>query len=121
MTKTMDPGQRWLRHLAKEWFLLGMLAAVILASLFPEAGAHGGILHAETTTNLGIALVNGGRAEEGVAEFRKIVEADPANNVARVNIGFAHLQKGELPEAEVDFRDVIRRDATSAIAHYDWA
>jgi sodium/bile acid cotransporter 7 len=57
MNKTMTPLQRWLHRLAKEWFLLGMLAAVILASLFPEAGGHGGVLHAETTTNLGIALV----------------------------------------------------------------
>lgn len=49
--------QRWLQRIAKEWFLIGMLVAVLLASLFPEFGATGGALHAETTTNLGIALV----------------------------------------------------------------
>lgn len=46
-----------LQRLAKEWFLLGMLAAVILASLFPDFGATGGAMHAEVAVNAGIALV----------------------------------------------------------------
>lgn len=49
--------QQWLRRIAQQWFLLGMLAAVIFASVFPAFGASGGALHAETTTQLGIALV----------------------------------------------------------------
>lgn len=57
MTEPRSAGLRWLHHIAREWFLVGMLAAVVLASLFPEFGATGGALHAETTTNLGIALV----------------------------------------------------------------
>lgn len=57
MTKTPTAGQRWLHRLRGEWFLIGMMAAVILASLFPEFGASGGAMHAETATNLGIALV----------------------------------------------------------------
>lgn len=57
MSKAPTAGQRWLRRILGEWFLIGMLAAVVLASLFPEFGASGGAMHAETATNLGIALV----------------------------------------------------------------
>ena len=57
MTNPPSAARRWLHRIASEWFLIGMLAAVVLASLFPEFGATGGALHAETTTNLGIALV----------------------------------------------------------------
>lgn len=47
----------WLRRLAREWFLLGMLAAVVLASVFPTFGARGGAMHSEFVVNAGIALV----------------------------------------------------------------
>lgn len=45
------------QRLKKQWFLLGMIAAVVFASLFPAFGARGGAMHSETTVNLGIALV----------------------------------------------------------------
>jgi sodium/bile acid cotransporter 7 len=48
---------RHLSRLARDWFLLGMLLAVILASLFPNIGRTGGVIHAEVVTNIGIALV----------------------------------------------------------------
>src|SRR2546428_13217150 len=48
---------RHLSRLARDWFLLGMLLAVILASLFPNVGRTGGVIHAEVLTNIGIALV----------------------------------------------------------------
>lgn len=48
---------RHLSRLARDWFLLGMLLAVILATLFPELGKSGGTLRLELVTNLGIALV----------------------------------------------------------------
>lgn len=38
-------------------FLAGMVLAIILAALFPAPGAHGGILHPELLTKLGIALI----------------------------------------------------------------
>ena len=40
-----------------DWFLKGMIAAVVLAFVFPEPGAHGGFLHPEVLNKLGIALV----------------------------------------------------------------
>ena len=38
-------------------FLTGMALAIILAWLFPTPGAHGGFLHPELLTKLGIALI----------------------------------------------------------------
>ena len=40
-----------------DWFLKGMIAAVVLAFVFPEPGAHGGFLHPEVLNKVGIALV----------------------------------------------------------------
>jgi sodium/bile acid cotransporter 7 len=44
----------WIRS---NGFILGMLAAVALAFLFPEPGSHHGSLHASLLTNAGIALI----------------------------------------------------------------
>lgn len=41
----------------KNWFLLGMGAAVALAWLFPDAGAKGGSLHPELINKLGVSLI----------------------------------------------------------------
>ncbi|WP_108650714.1 bile acid:sodium symporter family protein [Dongshaea marina] len=47
-----------MRHfLVKQWFLLGMLTAIILATLLPGFGKSGGILHLEIVTQFGIALI----------------------------------------------------------------
>ena len=40
-----------------DWFLIGMALAILLAALFPAPGAHGGILHPELITKLGVALI----------------------------------------------------------------
>jgi len=40
-----------------DWFLKGMIAAVVLAFVFPQPGAQGGFLHPEVLNKLGIALV----------------------------------------------------------------
>lgn len=40
-----------------DWFMKGMVVAVLLATLWPEPGAHGGWLHPELVTKLGVALI----------------------------------------------------------------
>lgn len=49
--------QRCLSGLKKEWFLVGMIAAVLLASLLPDLGKSGGRLHGDQLANIGIAIV----------------------------------------------------------------
>jgi sodium/bile acid cotransporter 7 len=45
---------RWLR---RNWFLVGLVAAVGLAWLFPAAGARGGLLHSEITIRAGVVVI----------------------------------------------------------------
>ena len=46
-----------LRRLSRDWFLAGMLLAVLLASFFPDAGRSGGWLHMEHAVDVGVAIV----------------------------------------------------------------
>lgn len=46
-----------LRRIKLDWFLTGMVAAVMLAWLFPAPGAHGGALHPELVNKIGVALI----------------------------------------------------------------
>ncbi len=41
----------------RDWFTPGMVAAVVLAWLWPEGGADGGVLHGEWLTKVGVALI----------------------------------------------------------------
>lgn len=43
--------------LHKEWFLVGMFGAVVLATLLPDLGRSGGVLHGDVLTDIGIAIV----------------------------------------------------------------
>jgi solute carrier family 10 (sodium/bile acid cotransporter), member 7 len=45
------------RPFYRDWFLGGMAAAVVLATLFPEFGRSGGPMHADVVSDVGIALV----------------------------------------------------------------
>ena len=45
------------RYLVREWFLAGMLLAVLSASLVPDAGRSGGWLHMEHAVDIGVAIV----------------------------------------------------------------
>ncbi|HEY5751685.1 MAG TPA: bile acid:sodium symporter family protein [Chthoniobacterales bacterium] len=40
-----------------DWFMWGMAAAVALAWIFPNPGAHGGFLHPEILNKIGVALI----------------------------------------------------------------
>lgn len=46
-----------LKTLFSDWFLRGMILAVIIASFFPDIGKSGGLLHIDALTSYGIALV----------------------------------------------------------------
>jgi solute carrier family 10 (sodium/bile acid cotransporter), member 7 len=43
--------------LNKQWLLLGLIVAVILAFFFPDWGEAGGVLRSEITTKIGIVLI----------------------------------------------------------------
>ena len=43
-----------LRRVAKDWFLVGMIGAVVLATAFPDVGRSGGPLHLDVVGDVGI-------------------------------------------------------------------
>ncbi|OEF25458.1 bile acid:sodium symporter family protein [Vibrio rumoiensis] len=46
-----------IQALKKEWFLVAMVIAMILASVIPQVGKSDGLLHLDNITGIGIALV----------------------------------------------------------------
>lgn len=52
-----SPLSKHLRRLSRDWFLIGMLLAVVLATFFPDAGRAGGWLHMEKAVDVGVAIV----------------------------------------------------------------
>ena len=46
-----------LQRMSKDWFLAGMISAVLLATLFPEIGMTGGTIHADALSDWGIFSV----------------------------------------------------------------
>lgn len=61
------------------------------------------------------------RFEEGAAEFRKAVEANPKSIPALVNFGAALTQTGDLRGAAEQFEKVLRLDPRHVNAHYNLA
>ncbi len=45
------------QRLLRDWFLAGMILAVVLAALFPDFGRTGGPMHADVVVNVGIFAV----------------------------------------------------------------
>lgn len=48
---------RVLQRFARDWFLAGMVLAVVLAALFPDFGRTGGPMHADVVSSVGIFAV----------------------------------------------------------------
>ena len=46
-----------INKLKKEWFLVGMVVAIILAILTPNLGRSGGLIHLDQLTGIGVAVV----------------------------------------------------------------
>ncbi|XAW88294.1 bile acid:sodium symporter family protein [Vibrio sp. CDRSL-10 TSBA] len=46
-----------LAKIKKEWFLVGMVVAIVLASMTSEIGRSGGVIHLDQITGIGVAIV----------------------------------------------------------------
>jgi TolB-like protein/Tfp pilus assembly protein PilF len=58
-------------------------------------------------TNLGLALIHGGRLDEAVAQLHKTIEMDAGFSYARRTLGIALELKGELPEAMAEYQKAL--------------
>ena len=67
--------------------------------------------------NLGLALAERGALDEGIQEFRRAVEVDPAFVEAYTNLGNFLAQRGSRDEAIAHLRRALQIDPTFANAH----
>jgi sodium/bile acid cotransporter 7 len=97
-----------------DWFLKGMVAVVVLAFVWPQPGAQGGILHPELLNKLGIALVlflNGlglsmASLRQGVVRWRLHVLIQVSTFVVFPLLGIGVLKLGDgwmSPDLQIGF------------------
>jgi len=89
------------------------LCVLTLGPLDLQAGSD----EAVQRNNLGASLLQQGKLEEAIAEFRKAVELDPKYTAAHLHLGYAYDRKGQVDEAIAQYRRVIELEPGSVIAH----
>jgi predicted Zn-dependent protease len=72
----------------------------------------------EAQANLGQALVQRGRAQEGIAAFREAIRLEPTFVPAYVNLADAYRVQENEQEAERALRDGLRAVPDSAVLHH---
>ena len=89
------------------------LCVLTLGPLDVRAGSNEAIQR----NNLGASLLQQGKLEEAVAEFRKAVELDPKYVAAHLNLGYAHDRHGQTEEAVAQYRKVVDLEPGNLFAH----
>ncbi|HEY2827360.1 MAG TPA: tetratricopeptide repeat protein, partial [Pirellulales bacterium] len=69
--------------------------------------------------NLGLELLNLGRASEAISPLKKALQFDPNHLEARVNLGTAFMKTGRMQEAMEQFQQVVEADPENAPARCD--
>jgi tetratricopeptide (TPR) repeat protein len=77
--------------------------------------------HAETLTNLGIALHKGGRKAEALAVYQRALEVKPDYIAALNNLGSLHHETDRTPNAQVLYARVLQLQPENAAAHFNYA
>jgi len=54
--------------------------------------------------DLGSALVEAGRLDDAIAQFRRIIEAEPGDRQAHHALGVALFKQGRVDEADSEFK-----------------
>jgi len=89
------------------------LCVLTLGPLDLQAGSD----EAVQRNNLGASLLQQGKLEEAIAEFRKAVELDPKYTAAHLHLGYAYDRKGRIEDAMAKYRTVIELEPGNLIAH----
>ena len=76
--------------------------------------------YAEGHDNLGIALSNVGRLDEGMAQFRTAIALSPRNHESHNNLGIALARQGKIPEAIAEYRAALAIKPDYADAQTNW-
>jgi tetratricopeptide (TPR) repeat protein len=71
--------------------------------------------------NLGIAFYKTGMLEEGLREFRRVLELRDGEPIAHFYMGLVYVRQGKWPEAEEVFRAAARAPETKAAVFHNLA
>ena len=93
--------------------ILLALCVLTLGPLDLQAGSDEAIQR----NNLGASLLQKGKLEEAVAEFRKAAEMDPKYVAAQLNLGYAYDRLSRLEEAMAQYQKVIALEPGNLFAH----
>ena len=69
--------------------------------------------------NLGLILMQEGRADDAITHFQTTLELNPGFARAHYNLGNALLQKGQVDDALVEYQKSIATDPDFPSAHFD--
>jgi tetratricopeptide (TPR) repeat protein len=111
------PNDFWINHLLFEFCRLiqppkweeAIRFASVEVALRPENPA--------IRNDLGVALMEKGRQDESIAEFREAIRIKPAYAAAHTNLGNALKIKGQVEEAFRELREAVRVGNNSVAAH----
>ena len=108
--ETRHPGDFWINfHLATLLFLTNKEDSIRFYTAATALKPESPVVHG----NLGAALVNQGRYDEGVAELNRATELMPGYAMAHANLGRAFRSRGRLEDAVAAMR------RASGLAHDD--
>ena len=69
--------------------------------------------------NLGTLYHEKGKLDDAIAEFQKVIEIDPNNNIyAHLCVGNLYYQKGKLDDAIVYLQKVVEIDPNNLLGHF---
>lgn len=89
----------------------------IIFFLLGVAQVQAGSDEARARTNAGVKLLEQGKVDEAVAEFRKAVRLDPDYAAAHLNLAYAYDRQGRVGEAMDGYRRVIELAPEDLMAH----
>jgi Tfp pilus assembly protein PilF len=99
----------------RKLFLLFLFAVCVAMLGGPEVQA--GPEEAVQRNNLGASLLEQGKADEAIAEFRKAVALDPKYTAAQLNLAYAYDSQGRIDEAMAQYQTVIELEPENLFAH----
>ena len=73
----------------------------------------------EDALKKGVDFTRHDKLDEAIAEFNKIITANPKSANAYYNLGFAYDKKGDLDKAVYNFSKAIEADLTLTDAYYN--
>ena len=95
---------------------VGFLHRVGKTTKTPETGAPDA--RVEEHRNLGVAFYKAGMLDEGVREFRRVLDLRPSDSSARFYLGMVYIRQGKFVEAVADYQlAAASRLAKPAVFH----